>query len=148
MNIHSALKQKSRLAGEINKLESRILQVNRWTSEQKAGGDALGLLAKLNDKRREIATLKAKIQHANVNIIDKLILLAETKAKLTFLRSLENYTYETAEVIVPPRWEKQPETKSFCALTKGEVLELIDVAQKEVDSIQDEIDSYNAKTQI
>lgn len=148
MNIHTALKQKSRLAGEINKLESRILQVNRWTSEQKAGGDARELMEKLTDKRREITTLKVKIQKANLGILDKLTLLAETKAKLTFLRNLENYSYETSEVIVPPRWEKQPETKSFCALTKAEILDLIDSTQANVDSIQDEIDSYNAKTQI
>jgi len=150
MNISQALKEKNRIAGRIVKLQSQVKKYNYFTENQTQDFSSIELLRSLQEEWAFLIDIKTKIAKANVGIADKLVKLTEAKAELTFwngftagqLTEVTNERKYVNGVVVDV-----PVNTGYHIPNK-QVQENVDFVQKLIESLQDEIDNYNATTQI
>ena len=153
MNISKALKEKNRAVGRINEFQSKIRSNNKFVEGKTPDFNSQDLLLKLQEEWAYLIELKTKIALANVGIADKLIKLAEAKSELTFWGDFATRYAGPAtdigekNVRLGTEWTVQPEVTHSTIPTK-EIEEQKVRVQKLIEDIQDEIDNYNATTQI
>lgn len=145
MNIVQALKQKSRLAGKINAEKNLFQKNNRKHSESKVNLDLAKLLESILKGQEELVELKTRIAVASAPISNLLTKIAEDKSLLTFFNSLnceegpQDVGLAHSNVVV----------RNYVShLKETERLARINQLQTEINDLQDQIDTYNATTQI
>lgn len=146
MNIAKGLKVKNRLAGEISKLMDQIRRENSRRNDNPSQISVSELFEKLTETRGKLVKLKAGLNMASAPIANLLVTMEELKSHLNWLSGLP--TREGRE-IVSLGGNVQPvayEWKAF--VNRASLDELIDKHQTEINSIQDQIDEFNAKTDI
>jgi hypothetical protein len=150
MNIAKALKVKNRLAGEITRLQTLLQSSNKRDSrvdESTIVFRSDAILKTLAEKINELIELKTKIALANAGIFGKIEELAQTKSLLSQVTALN--TTDQPSVKVDPYNAADTRTYSIsCFVTEATKEELRKTLQSKIESLQDEIDDYNAKTQI
>jgi hypothetical protein len=145
MNIAKALKTKNRFAGEISKLQEIFRRENSKRSDNTSSVDAQKVYADLLLQLDRITRLKGSISRASAPIAEKLVRLSELKGIINWLQGVpykegeEKASYGTKEVYTY-------EWKAF--LNREKLDEQVDLFQVEINQLQDEIDDFNAKTQI
>ena len=150
MNIAQGLKEKNRITGRISRLERQINQYNRYLSTEEPEFDINELNALLSKERECLIAIKTRISKANNNIVDKLVLLEETKSELAFWQNrFGNHGPATKEELIFPRGgtEQQTVIRLSCITTK-DIFEKEEQLQKVINNLQDEIDTHNATTLI
>lgn len=152
MNIAGSLKERNRIVGKINKLQSQIQKNNRYEAGQQRDFDSSELLVELEIQKAYLIDLKTKIARANVGICDKLIQLAEAKADLVFWEGMERYSgakksTESRSKRVRGEYE-DVDIETFHSITSKEVAENQERCQKLIENLQDDIDNFNATTKI
>lgn len=150
MNISQALKERSRIAGRIAKLEREVNQYNQVKEGAEPALAAKNLLGELNMERKSLFDIKCKIAKANQNINDVLINLSETKAEMQFWTGLhtgsnsdtvsERYIIDGQYTVV----EKKVTYVFDVVHVRAEIAKL----QDSINRMQDMVDNYNATTQI
>lgn len=152
MTISQALKEKNRAAGRIKNLQTQIKAYNKVEDGEVKDLDSRELLVQLETEWAGLILLKSKLAQANVNIAEKLIRLAEAKAELAFWNEFVGYAGQKEEKASKSVYKKgQYEEVEYIirsTIPSKEVLERQEKSQKEIESLQDEIDNYNATTQI
>jgi DNA repair ATPase RecN len=150
MNISQALKEKNRIAGRIVKLQKQVQQYNQFRENKTQDFNARDLLKSLQEECAYLIDTKSKIAKANQGISDKLVQLAEAKSELVFWTSFNSGSAQETF-----NESKYIECKHTYVDVKGghnipvtEVQEYITRVQTLVETLQDEIDNYNATTQI
>ena len=146
MKIHQVLKQKNRLAGEVASLEAIARRENSRRSDNPSTIECGKIFAELTKTRKLLVEIKGAIAKASAPIAEKLALLAEGKAEKTFLESLP--TREGVELVtvshgLPPErleWKAERNRALVDALRAA--------AQVRINELQDEIDLFNAVTDI
>ena len=88
MKLSQALKQKSRLAGEISRQQQILLRENARRSDSTSTVDRQEVWNKIQSLSEELWKLKGKIAKANINIYPALERMAEYKTLITFLKGL------------------------------------------------------------
>jgi hypothetical protein len=153
MNISQGLKEKNRAVGRINELKLKIRKNNMFLSGSQKDYNSRDLLLILQEEWAYLIALKTKIAVANLGIVDKLVKLAEAKAELDFWDDMESYSGPKENVST--RSERRGggeyvsvEETTFSTITSLEVSEEKNRVQKLIEQIQDEIDNFNATTQI
>lgn len=141
MNISTALKTLARINKRITELNSLLVLNNRVRVDEKRLVP-LDLLAELNNRIEEYATLKGKLSKASAPMATKLSRLEKLKGLLNVVRSLN--TSEAPEVI--PYGISHKEVSVVVGLSKTAIEEEKANLQKQIDQIQDELDLYNATT--
>lgn len=141
MNISTALKTLARINKRITELNSLLVLNNRVRVDEKRLVP-LDLLAELNNRIEEYATLKGKLSKASAPMAAKLSRLEKLKGLLNVVRSLN--TSEAPEVI--PHGMSHKEVSVVVGLSKTAIEEEKANLQKQIDQIQDELDLYNATT--
>lgn len=150
MNIAKALKTKNRLAGEISRLQTLLQSSNKRDSRVDEATIVFRsdkILTALIEKTRELVELKTKIALANAGIFGKIEELAQTKSLLSQISALN--TTEQLSVKVDPY--NAADTRAYsvvCFIKESDKEESRMTLQSKIESLQDEIDDYNAKTQI
>lgn len=145
MNIAQALKAKNRLAGELARKQAILNRENCRRSDSTSKIDRNSLMAEICDLSEKLANLKAKIAIANVGIYPKLELMSELKSRIAYISNLP--IREGEETIYGHNNEKT--TYTWNSYVNHEAVDnLIADLQISVNNIQDEIDVYNATTQI
>ena len=146
MKIHKALKIKNRLAGEISTLQSILIRENSRRSDNLSKVDAQQVDAELSAKRIELWRLKGAIAKATSAIVEKLAFLEETKSEIKFFSSLPN---REGEEIVNALGGKEIVKYTWTATFNRQFIDkkLVEL-QNNINSLQDEIDEFNAKTDI
>jgi len=158
VKLAQALKKKNRLVGEINRIKAIVLtgsfeQKNEKTVEQekvdynnvkmsddvKAKFDAAE--AKFTSLTDELIQLKTDISKANIGIYSKIVCLEELKNRLQTVESMQ------AGKTRVHFYEKYAEITTF-AITEEEKELRITTIRKQIEDTQDEIDLYNATTDI
>lgn len=147
MNIAQALKEKNRIAGEIAKIERKIQSSNRYVGEAKKF-DTVELGKKLVSERAKLVALKTRIAVANVGIARELVELAEAKAQLKFLNSLEHYVGLSEEKGTSGYGEFEKEIVTYSQISVQDLEKFTDEAQKLVNDLQDKVDAFNATTSV
>lgn len=152
LSISQALKEKNRIAGKIVILQKRVKQFNKHEKGQDQDFNSLETLRSLQEEWAYLIALKTRIALANAGIAEKLVKLTEAKAELTFWN---DFTYEAgrAEEVEVENFRQGTEYVSKEKIVVSEITSK-DVAnhqarvRKEIENLQDEIDAYNATTQI
>jgi hypothetical protein len=145
MKLYKALKLKKTLTGEISKLKQQISEKNSYQvgslNEEKF--KVSELYNKLLSKINELTNLKFMINEANREIQASIYMLSEYKALISFwngvsvLEGTKNIGYGSSV-----------STEFKVQVDEIKRDEYIDTYQKKIDSLQEEIDTYNYTTDI
>lgn len=143
MTVKQALKAKNLLAVELNELYNLIRSNNSNIVGNPKHYVLTDLLIEADSKLLELVTLKAKIHKANEPVYDKIFMLSELKNKaqqyknISAIEGKQTNSYSKEEPVV---YEVELNVKQIKDLVKGiEVL---------INEIQEELDTFNARTEI
>lgn len=142
VTISKALKLKSRLIDSMEVSKNRFLSSNISTNQQPAEYNSKEYLEKYQRQANLLVGLKVAIQRGND--IDLIYRLSETKNLLNTISRLNTnrpmpYNYGQAQV--------EPfEYSIACSTTDKDVM--IQALKLQIADLQDELDAYNARTEI
>lgn len=149
MNIAQGLKEKNRIAGRIVQLQKQVETNNQYVKGKETDFDSRELLIKLQEEWAHLIDIKTKIAKANVGIADKLVQLTEAKAELQFWNGFFNAgpaeLVEVRDVRIGGEYTPVT-TVTISTITSKEVVENRQRVQSLIESLQDEIDNFNAVT--
>jgi hypothetical protein len=145
VSLAKALSIKNRLAGRLAQAKSNVETYNSVLAGQReAGASTVDLRAEFEKYlvlQEAMVVVKAAIQRANVPIYEDVLRLAEKKALLAMLGTLNTkHGTEPGYAGVEFRY--------VATITKPEVLEFAKKVEAEVDQIQDVLTQYNASTTV
>jgi hypothetical protein len=155
MNIAQALKAKNRLIGEMNKQLS-FVEKHNVTSRRigSAHGSKASATTPANveeafngylELARKLIEIKTSIQVASAPIAGKLVALAETKSILAKVNSLPI----REDVVTESGYAKESyEVEYTSAITEKMQISKTEELQGLINQLQDEIDAFNATTQV
>ncbi len=146
MNLAQALKQKNRLAGELVRQQQILQRENARRNDSVSQVDRSDVWEKILSISDELGELKGKITQANVGIYPALERMAELKARIGFIQGLQK---REGDEIIPLHGDREPlkyTWESFINQTKCD--ELVAELQEQINDLQDQVDEYNATTQI
>ena len=134
------------MVGEVNRLKGLIQRDNSSLEEKFDEGAIQANFVEFNNIMEDLIKLKAQIQIATAPISDKLIRMAELKGLLGWYSVL---TVKEGTIEVDNyRTEKTKTEKWSCFLTQTIIDDTLANIQREIESLQDEVDEYNASTDI
>ena len=142
MNIRQALKQKSKLLTEIKELYKLVQTSNSLPAETPKRFNVSKLLDDISALTLELVELKSKIHKANQPVYEKIFLMAELKGKVKQLRGVS-----TEEGIVSSRYGSTQETK-VAQVNAADMRTMIKNIEKQIETLQEELDVHNSVTQI
>lgn len=155
INLAQALKQKNRLAGEVARLREIVQRENSRKEKQAIRADVRATFEEAVRRSRELAAFKGRVAAANAGETDlsrgiygKLNLQAELRGLIAFLKSLNTKEGEEVENVGFLSRENAVVTVYVAEINRTEVDRLAAAWQKEIESLQDEIDEFNATTRI
>ncbi len=142
ISLAQALKHKNRLTKEVRQLSELVNQWNSVIVGSQRAVDVPASFQELKSKIEALARLKAAIQNANAPIQEKIFLLAELKGLHAALARLN-----TAAGPAPIGYSGEV-TEYEAALSGAHVLEEQRRITKDMNRLQDEIDTFNALTKV
>jgi hypothetical protein len=150
MTIARALKEKNRIAGKIKKLQNDIQKYNHTRDDRPSDYNSNELYEELQTQIKALIELKTKLANANIGILEKLIQLSEVKSAISFWSN-----FRTGQEFEPIKDSKYVngeyvtvEISGGHTISNKVVQERIVSMQLFADSLQDDIDEYNAATKI
>jgi|SRR5689334_22194377 len=147
MNLAQGLKERARMVRRINELRAYIAANNSHRTDEKPAHDVGALVKELGERLTNLYDLKEAIIKANVGITKTLIVQAEYKGELAWLRSIR--ITEGLRDVGPRYSAEKPERVMWEAtITEAERSKRMAELQKAIDTMQDEIDAYNHKTEV
>ena len=141
MNINKALKTKSKLIKEIKQLNQRIQANNSYIEGNTPPYDSAKLLKELEKKIAELIELKVAINKANVPIFGKLTEMTELKLQIVNIKSLNCIEGSHSRYGADPQ-------KSIASITEIQKDSYVNTLENRIETLQDEIDMFNATTSI
>lgn len=146
MNISKALKVKNRLAGEVTRLQDIFKRENSKRNDNVSEVDAEKAYEDVLAAFDKLVTLKGAINTATAGIAYKLAELAEYKLYLNFIQSVP---VKVGPEVVQGGYGKDPMNYTWTAfLNRASIDEKVSHYQNKINALQDEIDDYNATTQV
>ena len=146
MRIRKAMKQISRLQGEVSALKKRIdNSLNTDEANECFNENYKDLADSMKNKIKKMMTLKTCVMHANVkhNMFQKVLQLGELKSHIDFTRELD-----PKNGVIMSRYDPSEKTKFKSQLTVAQKNADIVMVQDLINSITDELDDFNATTDI
>jgi hypothetical protein len=142
MNLKQALKKKNKLAGQLKTTLNRMLDNNSYLEGQNPSYDSLEMLSSANELSKELAELKTKIQLANGPVHHLIYEMGELKNMITHLNRMNcnngieiNYRHETP-------------VNRISIIDQVKRDNLVEEIENRIDEINDELDRFNAITNI
>lgn len=147
MKIVRAMKKIARLQGEVKDLKERLSDCLTTLAENDYHENFKELYDQTDKKIDEIISLKLKIMSTNIknNMFEKILRMGELKGKIIFLKSLE-----PKEGLVESRFALRGDTASNykSQITVAERNKMISQCQEDINKLTDELDDFNATTDI
>jgi len=146
MKLNKALKVKNRLIGELNRTRQLIRTENSRRSDSVSKFDLSELQGNLIKLENKFIDLKTKIAEATAPISRQLTKLTFLKDNINFYNTIptrkgvEKVAYGNSSTIEEYTWTAYFDKESIEAFVSD--------FQKEIDELQDEVDEFNAKTDI
>ena len=145
MNISSALKHKNRQASELKTKEAIFIRENSRKTTSTSNVDALKVFDEIVTLKQKLAKTKAAISIASGPIQYKILYIGELRGLINTLKTVDKTDGEQ----VTPSYSREPVKEMYTAAIKAEDADArITNLQKEIDELQDQIDTHNAKTEI
>jgi hypothetical protein len=142
MNLKQALKKKNKLTGNLKTALNRMIENNSYFDGGKVSYDAVEMLKKATDISEELAELKSKIQLANWPVSHLIYEMGELKNLISNLNKMNcdeglEYNFRNDNVL-----------KRYAVINKVKRDELIEQMETRIEEINDELDRFNAVTEI
>lgn len=146
VSLNKALKRKNELAGQINKLKTRITKNNSLPEGSIKRFDTMQMIKQLQKLRDDLVAIKTAIAIANVPIYEKINLMAEYKGEIEFLDTIDTKEGEINE----GRFygEDKPPVKYAATITADTIVAWQQAHEREISKLQDEIDTFNHTTTV
>ena len=149
VKLYTALKIKNRLASEVKRLAEICKRENCWEIGKESTSYTLTKLwASYNETVNKLVKVKAAIAAANVGIYEKIEKMSELKGQIVLYQSLETKKGVYKELSGSWVDKTSAEIKYDCKIGREEVDSLVNSAQQMINSLQDEVDEYNAVTEV
>lgn len=146
MKLAKALKLKNKLAGEVANVQRMIVAANVVEGQNQPPHDVEKLMKDLEANQKALADLKGRISAANAPIFGKIYLMAEMKSRISFLRTIPT---QDGTFRQPGRYGVEEKTVLYRATVKASDVERdVKFLSDEIERLQDELDEFNAKTEI
>ncbi len=146
MKVAKAMKEKNRLAGEIEQLKSLVATQNVRPEGQEFDYDNRELLIRLRERLEELIALKSGLASANVTIYDAIFRLAELKGLVATLRRVE---VKVGKFTEPSLYGSEPlQVEYRSQLGRREIDETIADLEQEMVLLQDRLDEFNASVSL
>jgi hypothetical protein len=141
MTISQALKSKSRMAGELVRLQAILQRENARKSDSVSTVNRQEVWDKIVKTSNDLGELKGKITIANIGIYPVLERMSELKSRIAFINNLP----KKAGTEVEPSYGNQERITytwdSFITQEKAD--EMIVLLQDEINQNQDSVDQFN-----
>lgn len=142
MNLAKALKVKNKKIAEYNKTLQKVMAYNSYDVTSKKDYDAKALLELAETQLQQYVDFKTAIHKASEPVRHKIFMIGELKSLLSRIQSLS-----TTEGVYKDRYA--PEGSTFaCDITQLEKDAKIEELETVIESLQDELDYFNATTEI
>jgi len=145
MTLQKALKLKKKLVGEIAKHASRMRSSNSKEVGTKADFNAEEEYNSWAEKTTQLIELKKKIYIANTPIVDKIFRLAELKGMIQTLKGMPT---KEGKVRLSGYGSTGEQVEYEAILSAEQVNSRVEEWEVEIEILQDELDEFNAKTDI
>ena len=145
ITLAQALKEKNRLAGEIQRLWAMVAKENSKREDFKRVIDVEATYQTLQLYTEKLIELKTKIGVANAENLDRIYRMEEFKNQLLKLANIG--TDETTDVIRLTDTQYK-ELKRSVVFDAAKIWQLREQLQLECNRLQDEMDTFNATTRI
>ena len=142
VSLAKCLKIKNRLAGRLKEVQTDIQTYNSVLEEKVGQVDVKALFEMRGQIIDSLIDLKTRIMKANLPIQSELIRQAELKSSIQFLNDiqtidgLDRHSYQNTEI------------RYVAVLKKQSVNQQRRILEKEIDEIQDRVDTFNHQTKI
>lgn len=140
MKLAKALKEKNRLAGEVNRLHELIARENSRNVKSSSTVDVGAVWVELQNAKEKLIAIKTAIFKANVGIYEKIVRMAELKGEASWLSDL-NTNNEKEE---RPYGVGMIVTENKAHFKREDVDKMTKDLQDTIAKLQDELDEYNA----
>jgi hypothetical protein len=142
MNITKALKQKNKLVSKTNEYISHVSAYNSIQEGTTRPYDAREALEKAMASVDELVALKTAIHKANAKVYDKIFKLAELKSLVSKLKGLDckEGMHQSYRMDSPVKY-----TSQISIVEKDQWIEKL---ESQIEMLQEELESHNAKTKI
>lgn len=146
MKIAAAMKKVSRIGGELKVLKERMAECLTTIDENEYPDVFSSLLEKYDEKSKDLVRLKVAVMTANIQgqKFETILKLGELKSKIEFLRNLDpkqgfhvNRVFDSSSAV---KYKSQ--------ITLSEKNDMIEKCQEEINKLTDELDEFNAVTNI
>ncbi len=141
MTLAKALKQKNRLAQKISGLQSEIQRENSARSDDPRKINVEELMGQLEKVKEDLIKLKIVIFVASTPMRESILRLGELKAHIAFLRSMGTREGKVNDY-------SDAEIEYTVVFDKVYVKTEIEKSEAEIDDTQDELDTFNHKTEV
>ena len=146
MNLAQALKLKNRLAGDLVRKQQILSRENARRSDSVSKVNREDVWNEIIDISDKLGDLKGKITRANVGIYPTLERMAELKSRIAFLNLLPKREGEEINFVGRDQEKLTYVWDSF--INQQDSDNLVSELQQEINDLQDEVDVYNATTQV
>ena len=143
MNIKQALKEKNKLVKRNSELFQKFDNYNSVEAESLRPYDPKESLENWLKGINELATLKAAIHKANIEVYEKIFRLSELKSAVSLLRRVDCKEGKHSASRMSDRVVIYDS-----AVTLVERDNLIENLEREIESIQEELDNHNSRQTI
>jgi len=145
MTVKQALKLKNKLVKEITEELQKAQSYNSVEVGSLRPYSSSESLEKVEKLTNDLVELKTKIHQANSPVYDKIFRLSELKSLVSKIKML-NCTEGTSTDYYSRRSENIPVMTSEISIVERD--SVVKIMEDEIESIQDELDTHNALTQI
>lgn len=145
-SLAKLLKEKNVLVSQINELKIRIKRENVIEGTNISKYNVKTEYEALNNTIEKLVAVKTLISQLNVKVVDKIYRLGELKSQVKYLKELDvregmyNKESRYGESMVPVQYKPQIDS----LFVDSEVERLV----KQINEIQDELDTYNHDAKI
>jgi sugar-specific transcriptional regulator TrmB len=140
MNLRKALKEKNKVAGNLNHLFHRMRENNITEDGQSRPYNSKEVLSEINQEIDQLVELKVKLQLANTPILNDIYRVAELKVLIRQLRYMEcNDSRKISSGII---------TYHIATIKADERDQLIKSLEEEIEAIHERIDAFNFRTSL
>ena len=144
MKLSKALKLKNKKVNEYNNLVSKMVNHNSYDVDTKQTYNSTELYLEVIDKREDLIKFKTTIHLTSEPIREKIFRIGEYKNLLINLNRLS-----TTEGVVKSRGYGESDKSTYaCSINEMQKVEMMEWYQNEIENIQDEIDTFNATTEL
>jgi hypothetical protein len=144
MKLSKALKLKNKKVNEYNNLVSKMVNHNSYDVDTKQTYNSTELYLEVIDKREDLIKFKTAIHLTSEPIREKIFRIGEYKNLLINLNRLS-----TTEGVVKSRGYGESDKSTYaCSINELQKVEMMEWYQNEIENIQDEIDTFNATTEL